>query len=357
MFRTPTSKPALRKYAAAISLAFCLPFLAKADLGITIVTTQAGNQVTADFLVYNFDDIATMQYTIQWDPLELQFVSVGDFSLPEMSDIANFGTTHVDNGQLTHAWWDPATLGISLPDCSSIFRVNFISLNGQVPPITIANSPTPIEVTNGDGDFLSLEQGPNCNSFGQFSGIIFHDTNENCINDTDELGLQDWQVKFQQNDNISYVPADPNGYYVFNGLAGSYEVTAISPENNFWLLCQPTFSIDLLENQQVAQDFAANPSVSPSSTANMAASGFLVKIAPNPVRSGQPISIETTSKASRSLTLQAFDVNGRLLRNWRQEVLPGTTNFNVQTDLEKGLYLLKITDENGEGRAVRLVVL
>ena len=356
MFRTPTSKPALRKYAAAISLAFCLPFLAKADLGITIVTTQDGNQVTADFLVYNFDDIVSIQYTIQWDPMELQFVSVGDFNLDGMTD-ASFGTTHVGNGQLTHAWFDPVTEGISLPDCSSIFRVNFISLNGQVPPITIGDSPTIIEVTNGDGDFLSLEQGPNCNSLGQISGIIFHDTNENCLKDTEELGLQDWQVKFKQDKDVFYVSADPNGNFVFNGLAGSYEVTAISPENNFWLLCQPTFSIDLLVNQQVTQDFSANPSANPSSTTSTESGGFSVKIAPNPIRACQPVSIETTSEAARSLTLQAFDVNGRLLCNWQQEVLSGTTNFNVQSDLGNGLYLLKITDENGEGRAVRLVVL
>ncbi|MBI5914846.1 MAG: DUF11 domain-containing protein [Bacteroidetes bacterium] len=94
----------------------------------------------------------------------------------------------------------------------------------------------------------------------------------------------------------------------------------------------------------------------PSATSDVQGNGFTMKIAPNPVRSGQPVFLETTTETARALTLQVFDVNGKLLRNWERGVPAGTSDFTVQPSLEKGLYLLKITDGNGEGKAVRLVV-
>lgn len=61
----------MRRHVLPLFFAICLPFFAKADLGVTFQMNQNGSQVTADVLVYNFTDILSMQFTIQWDPNEL----------------------------------------------------------------------------------------------------------------------------------------------------------------------------------------------------------------------------------------------------------------------------------------------
>jgi hypothetical protein len=60
--------------------------------------------------------------------------------------------------------------------------------------------------------------------------------------------------------------------------------------------------------------------------------------------------------AAHELKLQLFDVNGFLLRKWERNMQSGTANFTLQPSLDKGLYLMKIADENGQGHAVKLVV-
>jgi Secretion system C-terminal sorting domain len=355
MLRTPTILSAFRKFALTISLATCLPFLAKADLGITVVTTQVGNQVTADFLVYNFDDIVSFQYTIQWDPAVLQFESVGDFNLPGMT-LDYFGLFQIEEGKLLGLWYNPDGLtGLSLPSCTTIYRAHFISLNGQVPPITITGDPLLIEVTNYAGEYLDIEQGLDCNSLSRISGKIFKDEDGDCSKDEAEAALEDWTVKLQTNGTNHYVSA-PNGEYVYHGMPGEYAVTAISPENNYLEVCQPTANISLGENQQLEQNFGTVVEQGPSFTTGKTLGNFAVEIAPNPAQSNQAISIETTSETARALTLQLFDMSGRLLRKWAQEVQPGTTNSTVSPSLETGLYLLKITDENGDTNLAKLVI-
>ena len=115
----------------------------------------------------------------------------------------------------------------------------------------------------------------------------------------------------------------------------------------------------LTENQQLEQGFGIYSAdttniENPSSTIN--ANDFSVMIAPNPVKSSQPVFVETTMETARALTPQIFETSGRLLQSWVREAQPVTTSFNLQPSLEKSLYLLEITDENGEGRAVGLVV-
>jgi len=93
-----------------------------------------------------------------------------------------------------------------------------------------------------------------------------------------------------------------------------------------------------------------------SATVVQKATDFSIKIAPNPVKSGQPIFLETSSKTGRELSFQIWDVNGRMLRNWERAVQAGTTSFSLLPYLGRGLYLFKISDGNGEARAMKLVV-
>lgn len=362
MLRTPTFKQAMQRHVLAISLALCLPFLAKADLGITLQMNQVGDQVTADALVYNFSEILSMQFTITWDTSELEFVSVGDFNLQELSP-ANFGLPSniiAGNGHLTISWSDPIVEGISFPDCGSIFRITFHSVNGQVPPLYISNDPTPVEVVNSNFEFLDIISDLGCGDLGKASGKVFKDNNDNCTNDGDDLNLEGWQVKFVVDKLPYYATTDANGNYSINCPAGYCEATVLFPEDgHIWEVCQPVSGFQLAENQEIELVFGTHDlgtNENPSGIFELNGADFSVKILPNPVKSAHPIFIETTSENARQLSFQIFDASGKLLGNSSQNIAVGTSKVQVANHLEAGIYILKTTDENGNGLATKLMV-
>jgi Cohesin domain len=341
-----------------IIVAISVPFFAKANLGITTITTQDGNNVAVDFLVYNFNNIASIQYTIQWDPTIMQFESIEDFQLPGLSSYNNFGINNpnnLQNGHLPHSWIDPATLGITLPDCSVIYRVNFTSLNGQASPIIIGEIPTIIEVVNGDGVEIGIEQNLSCGQTGQIRGIIFHDENGNCLKDEVESKVEGCSVRLQQDGLIYYIPTNENGEYFFNGVAGDHDLSVVLPDNITLLPCLGLQTVYLNENEQVEQNFGLSPE-SVSSAKELEQAGVFAKISPNPTSAGLPIFIETNSETTQSLTLQAYGTNGKLLRQWNQSVAAGKKGFSANPDLKPGLYLLKITTADGVVYSAKLVV-
>ncbi len=360
MLRTPTFQQALRKHALSFAFALCLPFLAKADLGITFQMNQDGSQVTADVVVYNFTDIISMQFGMQWDPAELEFVSVSNFNLPGM-DQTYFGVSQINDGKLLNLWYDPTgSTGYSLPDCSTIYQIKFNTINGQIPPITIEPSILFIEVYNIQGEIVPLTQNLGCSSLGRVAGNLFRDDNNNCIFDGADFNLEGWTMKFVVDKLPYYAATDANGNYEINCPSGYCEASVVFPaDGHNWDACQPVFGFQLAENQELDLSFATHdlgPTENPSGIFDMAENSFAIKVSPNPVKSGQAVFIETTTETARHFTLQIFDTSGRLLHSAQQTVGVGTTHFSVPNSLDAGLYLLKTTDENGHGVATRLLV-
>ncbi len=92
----------------------------------TTITGNTGETVTASLIVNDFTDIVSMQYGIKWDPAVIQYNSVGDFDLKDLSE-GNFNT-NVTDGFLSFSWFDNSTQGVSAPDGTTIFTMNFTVL-------------------------------------------------------------------------------------------------------------------------------------------------------------------------------------------------------------------------------------
>lgn len=262
---------------------------------------------------------------------------------------------------LTFSWIDPDAMGgITVSDCSSIFRITFNTVNGQIPPLTFVSFPTPTEIMNNNIEFLDITQNLGCADLGRVSGKLFRDDNTNCTNDGGDLNLEGWEIKFVVNKLPYYAATDSNGNFDIECPAGYCEASVLFPaDGHLWEVCETVSGFQLTEGQEVALDFATHdlgPIENPSGVFDLDKNGVSVKILPNPVQSGAPIFIETMTETARQLSLQIFDTSGRLLRNWAQETAAGTSQFTAPTSLGAGLYFLKIADENGVGQAVRLVV-
>lgn len=61
--------------------------------------------VTVKITVENFTDIGGVQWTMRWDPAVLEYVSLQDFDLPELTQSA-FNVTKVAQGYITTSWYN-----------------------------------------------------------------------------------------------------------------------------------------------------------------------------------------------------------------------------------------------------------
>lgn len=359
MLTTPTFRSGMLKHSCLAVIYFLFPFFAKADVDVTIHTTQSGNDVTADVLVAGFTDILSIQFALEWDPAELQFEAVESFSLNADPQLPYFGISHTDVGHLFFAWFDPELLGKSQADCSYIFRVRFTSINGQIPPISISDTLMTIEIMDSQSEFLQLTQNGTCTNLSRISGKVFRDDNSNCLKEEDETSQEAWTLKLKRGDEIFQFNTNSNGDFDYSCPAGSYELSVILPTEApiQWSSCQPTASLELADNQSIEIDFGVSQVESTSKTNSLEADGFTVAIVPNPIEVGQAISVSIKSEKTRFLTLELCDVSGKKLFVQKQSVQSGETMLGLDANVNAGLYLLKITNENGHSTAIILTVL
>lgn len=358
MFKTPTFRSGMLRHSLLAVFSFLLPFFAKADVDVTIHTTQSGNDVTADVLVNGFTNILSIQFALEWDPAELHFEAIESFSLTTDPQYLYFGVSHTDIGNLFFAWNDPELLGKSQADCSYIFRVRFTSIKGQVPPVTISETLMPIEIMNGQGEFLQLTQNGACSNLSRLSGKIFRDENANCIKDENETSQEPWTLELRRGDEVFHFKTSANGDFDYICPAGAYELSVVLPVETpvQWTSCQPSFNFELTDNQAIIMDFGVHQVEGTSNTNSLESDGFSAAIVPNPVTVGEAIPVSIKSEKARSLTLELFDVSGKSLFVQKQPIQAGETKLGLEVNIETGLYLLKITDENGSSSTAKLTI-
>ncbi len=126
-------------------------------LRVTKKTAEKGKTVCLDVISPDFNQIVSMQYTMQWDKKVLKYKGVQNFNVPAMS-AANFGPRTAAEGKLTFSWYDPNVRGISLPAGTSLYQVCFdvIGESGSKAFFQFTDFPTVTEIMQTDGTFLDL---------------------------------------------------------------------------------------------------------------------------------------------------------------------------------------------------------
>ncbi|HTL54521.1 MAG TPA: cohesin domain-containing protein [Candidatus Limnocylindrales bacterium] len=112
------------------------------------LSAQPADTINTALKVGGFQAVTSVQFTMQWDPLVLQFVGVSQFGLSSLA-VDNFGTNHIADGQLTFSWDDPQLLGVTLADDSALFTASFrvVGGNGDSSSLAFVDLPTSREVT------------------------------------------------------------------------------------------------------------------------------------------------------------------------------------------------------------------
>jgi hypothetical protein len=110
-------------------------------------SAQIGTQITVPVKVTGFNNVMSIQGTVQFDQTKLTYVSVQDFGLSGLNS-TGFGTAQTGSGKLTFSWMEGTLAGINLSDSTTIFSIKFniIGPAGQSSPLTFVNVPTSFEV-------------------------------------------------------------------------------------------------------------------------------------------------------------------------------------------------------------------
>lgn len=121
-------------------------------------TVRKGEQICVPIKARQFEDILSMQFSINWDAEMLSFKKLSSFSLEGLSE-RNFGMHLLDKGVLTFSWYDPKLLGVNQPDDALLYELCFEATGeaGHETKIEFTSKPTLVEVTNAASEFLDFK--------------------------------------------------------------------------------------------------------------------------------------------------------------------------------------------------------
>ncbi len=121
---------------------------AKGRLTVGKVTAATGDVVGIPIKAEGFAAVTSMQFTMRWDPSQLQFVSAGNFELPGLT-VGNFNSLKMQEGLLTFSWDPPSGQGVELTTISELFQVQMkvLAAGGATAEMAWSELPTPTEVT------------------------------------------------------------------------------------------------------------------------------------------------------------------------------------------------------------------
>ncbi len=229
-------------------------------ISISDETGNAGDLVCVDVSVSGFDDLRTMQFSLNWDPNVLQIQSVIPNDNIPGNGIGRYGFNdppNLPNGVLTVSWdyFIPGEPPVTLPDGTVFFQVCF-QITGaceSATSIQVTSDPTPVEVTNevqagfslptafqpgsviaGDCTPTGLQLVANCGPQVQINDEFCIDINAggNYTNITDLSCLVNWNTNLLEFVSVqpvapTWAVTDFNTDNAANGVLGvNYEVSA-----------------------------------------------------------------------------------------------------------------------------------
>jgi hypothetical protein len=120
------------------------------------IQTETGEMVDVDIRVVNFVDMISAQFSINYDETVLDFVSVGNFGIDNLTDdlIGTPGEGAVELGEVSFLWIaDDILGGETLTDSTVIFTLTFqaTGASGTSSDILFTGDPTEVEFSDTDG--------------------------------------------------------------------------------------------------------------------------------------------------------------------------------------------------------------
>ncbi len=107
-------------------------------------TVGCNEPFSVNITTLNFDSIGGLQFSLNWNPGLIQYVSFSNVNAALSLNASNFGATTAGNGIFTFAWTTATPAGITLPSGATLFTLNFNSISTSPATVAFGNTPTPI---------------------------------------------------------------------------------------------------------------------------------------------------------------------------------------------------------------------
>lgn len=196
----------------------------------TQVVEDFPNSLQVNLVASNFQNIVGMQFTVEFDPAEAEYLNFSDLNLP------GFGGGNISNplpNKITVSWISPDLVnGTTVPDATVIAKLNFTPLVADACSFLFSQFPTPTEFTdiNGEAEWIVID----C-AIGSLTGTLAADLNDNCQIDAGENGLPNFKVALQGDNGTYYSVTDLHGNYFFPLPANETTLLAsVIPPNGYW---------------------------------------------------------------------------------------------------------------------------
>lgn len=119
-------------------------------------SASCGGDFTVNISALNFETIAGVQFTIQWDTALFQYNSVDNLNLPLGIVISNIGVDSVGVGYITFGWTSGDLNGLTINDGDILFSLNFTNIGNMPGNIQFGDDPT-IRVAFDGGTFDQID--------------------------------------------------------------------------------------------------------------------------------------------------------------------------------------------------------
>ena len=312
-------------------------------------SAQVNDIIEFDVEVSGFNNIATFQYGINWNPAVLEFVDIsyintdGTTGFPGLSDPANGNGTfskpggNVPPGQLGVAWFHPSFTGITRPDGSVIFSFRLRAKAGGTSMVQFAVPPVPsIEVLNGNFQNVGLNPQNSTVTVGGGGGPASVDFSigDNSVQQGQQVCLN---VSVSNFDNIGSVELSIN----YN--SSSLQFTSVSGINLSGLQ-QSNFNTATPGNITLDWSSGSGVTVGDGTTIFELCFNTLQSGASSVSFSGTPLAINVLDGAGNDVTFNGNDGS--------VNVTPVSTNTDFKLSIEDktvnsgDAFCVKVTTEN-----------
>ncbi|MCC9166858.1 PKD domain-containing protein, partial [Pontibacter harenae] len=118
-------------------------------IAVDSVSGIANSEILIPVRVKDFENILSMQGSIEWNSAVASFVGVESFGLAGLSS-SNFNGATSANGKLGFSWHDASSTPVTLSDDAVIFalKMKLVGAAGAKTAVSITGNPVQLEVTN-----------------------------------------------------------------------------------------------------------------------------------------------------------------------------------------------------------------
>ena len=123
---------------------------AQPTIAVPKVQTDAGKTITVPVRLMDFQDILSLQFTLNWDSTVLRLNTVQDFGLKDFDQ----NDINTAPGRIMVLWIDPAVSGIPVADSTVVINLLFevIGADGMATPLSFGSDPVTQEVGSSTGE-------------------------------------------------------------------------------------------------------------------------------------------------------------------------------------------------------------